>query len=176
MAQCGAGRGSPGRRRAGPSTLPRIGRCEKSGGVPSLLDVLERFRPTGAPGAATSAGVPADRRADASAELEPVFAELAGALTECERIRQRAVASAGRRQAEAAQRVRVVLSGARAQCAADRAAEAALLREQAEVAFREDVDRAAATTAQLRDRAQAHRSDLVAQIVRRVRDEVGFGP
>ena len=45
--------------------------------MPRVRDVLYRFRPAGAPGAASSAGVPVDRSADLAAELEPVFALLA---------------------------------------------------------------------------------------------------
>ncbi|MGH8867626.1 MAG: hypothetical protein ACRDYU_06490, partial [Actinomycetes bacterium] len=63
--------------------------------MPRSGDFLERFRPAGAPGAAAAAGVPADRVAELSAELEPVLARLAGTQREAERIR-----AAARRDAE----------------------------------------------------------------------------
>ena len=44
----------------------------------SARDLLHRFRPVGAPGAAP-AGVPADRVAEVSRELQPVFDELVDA-------------------------------------------------------------------------------------------------
>lgn len=54
--------------------------------LPQLDDFLNRFRPAGAPGAATRAGVPADRAAELSAELEPVLGMLAAADAECSRL------------------------------------------------------------------------------------------
>ena len=54
--------------------------------MPQLGDFLNRFRPAGAPGAASRAGVPADRAAELSAELDPVLALLAAADAECARL------------------------------------------------------------------------------------------
>ncbi len=51
--------------------------------MPQLGDFLSRFRPAGAPGAATLAGVPADREAERAAELEPVLGLLARTEQEC---------------------------------------------------------------------------------------------
>jgi hypothetical protein len=42
--------------------------------MPRVRDLLYRFRPEGAPGAAAAAGVPADRAAELTAELEPLIA------------------------------------------------------------------------------------------------------
>lgn len=65
----------------------------------AALDILRRFRPVAAPGPPAPAGVPADRRAEAEAELAVVFAALAPTLAEARRIREegRAVAEARRR-------------------------------------------------------------------------------
>jgi F0F1-type ATP synthase membrane subunit b/b' len=60
-----------------------------------LSDFLERFRPTGVPGAAAPAGVPADYAETASDELDPVFAALAETRRECD-----AVDAEARRDAE----------------------------------------------------------------------------
>jgi vacuolar-type H+-ATPase subunit H len=58
-------------------------------------DFLDRFRPAGAPGAASRAGIPADRAAERYAELEPVVALLADTHAECGRI-----VTAARQEAE----------------------------------------------------------------------------
>jgi vacuolar-type H+-ATPase subunit H len=63
--------------------------------LPQLRDFLERFRPAGAPGAAASAGVPADRSRELEAELNPVLALLEGVDAECARIVARARHDAG---------------------------------------------------------------------------------
>jgi vacuolar-type H+-ATPase subunit H len=63
--------------------------------VPQARDFLDRFRPAGAPGAASRAGVPVDRAAELASELEPVLALLAGTHAECGRI-----VAAAQREAE----------------------------------------------------------------------------
>jgi hypothetical protein len=50
-------------------------------------DFLERFRPSGTPGAAVRRSVPADRLAERSAELELLLALLAEMETEVAQIR-----------------------------------------------------------------------------------------
>jgi hypothetical protein len=64
--------------------------------VPQLRDFLSRFRPAGAPGAARAA-VPADRRRQLEAEVDPVLKLLDGPDAECTRI-----IAAARRDAEQA--------------------------------------------------------------------------
>jgi len=54
--------------------------------LPQARDFLDRFRPAGAPGAASRAGVPANRAAELSAELGPTLALLAETDAECGRI------------------------------------------------------------------------------------------
>lgn len=51
--------------------------------MPSISDLLNRFRPVGAPGSASRAGIPADRAAELAAELEPVLAILATTEEQC---------------------------------------------------------------------------------------------
>lgn len=63
--------------------------------MPQARDFLDRFRPAGAPGAASRAAVPADRTAELASELVPVLALLAGTDAECDRI-----ITAARRDAE----------------------------------------------------------------------------
>lgn len=74
--------------------------------MPHISDLLHRFRPIGAPGSASRAGVPADRVAELAAELEPVL-EILAATEE----RSAAVV------AEAEQRAVVIGTGARTQAA-----------------------------------------------------------
>ena len=69
--------------------------------MPQLGDFLNRFRPAGAPGAASRAGVPADRAAELSAELDPVLAMLAATDAECARLVAEAEQEAGRIAAQA---------------------------------------------------------------------------
>src|SRR5690242_15475142 len=76
----------------------------------AIRDLLQRFRPAGAPGAASGAAVPADRVAEATRELAPVFEELAGTSLEAAGLRERAVAQATRRRratAEDADQIRM---------------------------------------------------------------------
>lgn len=56
--------------------------------MPASRGYLERFRPSGTPGAAAGAGVPADRIAEREAELADVFARMADTEAEVQRIRQ----------------------------------------------------------------------------------------
>lgn len=66
-----------------------------------VRDILYRFRPSGAPGSPSRAGVPVDRARGLAEELAPVFAALAPTLAECADIE-----AAGRRQAQAARTAR----------------------------------------------------------------------
>lgn len=106
-------------------------------------DFLERFRPSGTPGAAARPGVPADRQAERSAELEPLLALLAEAEAEVAQIRAAAQLGADLRRREGRDRAQAVLAAGRGQVVADRAeivaqaqwqgaAEAAAVRAAAE--------------------------------------------
>jgi hypothetical protein len=59
-------------------------------------DFLDRFRPAGAPGAASPGGVPVDRAAAAAAELIPVLERLDAAQDEADRRRAAAQDEAAR--------------------------------------------------------------------------------
>lgn len=84
--------------------------------VPRPRDLLLRFRFAGAPGAAAGGGVPADRKAEAAAELTPVLALLDPVQEEVRRIRTdaRARAQRVRRDAEADAEERVATARATA--------------------------------------------------------------
>ncbi|MFY1670260.1 hypothetical protein ACN27G_09905 [Plantactinospora sp. WMMB334] len=121
--------------------------------MPGLRELLERFRPAGTPGAATAAGVPADRRAAVAAELRPVFAALAATERECDELREAAAATAGQRRADSTGRARAILDAARTDAPVQRAAAAARRRD----ADADDLDRlvAAARSAAREERRRA---------------------
>ncbi|CAL2057002.1 protein of unknown function [Streptomyces murinus] len=86
----------------------------------SLRDFLERFRPTGTPGA-SAAGVPADRTAERAAELEPALARLTDAQQEAERIRAAARRTAEALRRDAAREAEQIVAAARERAPAVRA-------------------------------------------------------
>lgn len=89
--------------------------------MPRARDILQRFRPAGTPGAASSAGVPADRVAEVSAELEPVLALLASTQEEASRVRADAEREAEQRRQQATARASALIASAHRQTAAERA-------------------------------------------------------
>ncbi|MFC5201099.1 hypothetical protein [Streptomyces kaempferi] len=80
----------------------------------SLRDFLERFRPTGTPGAAAT-GVPADRTAERAAELDPALEQLTGVRQEAARIRAAADGTAEVIRREAAREAASMVAVAREQ-------------------------------------------------------------
>ena len=136
--------------------------------MPRVRDVLYRFSPAGAPGAASSAGVPVDRLADRSAELAPVFALLTGTEQECREILEAGEREAAAVRAEAEQRARAVVAAARAQVELERAAvvSRALQQEAAERAL--SLDAATGAADELRERAARQLPSFVADAVTRV--------
>jgi hypothetical protein len=91
---------------------------------------LERFRPSGTPGAAARPGVPADRQAEQSAELEPLLARLAETEAEVVQIGTTAQQSADVRRLEGQDRARATLAAGRRRIVADRAEMVAQVRRQ----------------------------------------------
>jgi F0F1-type ATP synthase membrane subunit b/b' len=104
-------------------------------------DLLQRFRLAGTPGAASVAGVPADRVAEVSAELEPVFARLSDVQEQARRVRAAGQEEAERRRHDAREQARVIVGAAHREADAIRAGAAAELRRTA------DAESAAALTA-----------------------------
>ena len=97
--------------------------------MPRVRDLLYRFRPSGAPGAATAAGVPADRALEEAVELEPVFGSLSQTQRDCAEIVRLARREADEIRARAADTARVVLATARSLEPAERADAAARVVE-----------------------------------------------
>jgi vacuolar-type H+-ATPase subunit H len=142
----------------------------------SVRTFLDRFRPVGAPGAATGAGVPSDRVARVSAELSPIFDALAITVAECDRLRRAAQADATTRVQGAAEEADALLERARVDSEAERAMASARKRDQAAAAADRVVAEAEKSARTLRARADARRPALVAQISDRVRARIGAAP
>ncbi|GIJ71536.1 hypothetical protein [Virgisporangium ochraceum] len=90
--------------------------------MPTIRELLNRFRPAGTPGAAAGAAVPADRAAELAAELAPVFVALAPATAKAAEIRSAAVSRAEARRADAAATAARILADARRSVDVERAA------------------------------------------------------
>ncbi|WFR71239.1 hypothetical protein P9209_18700 [Prescottella defluvii] len=93
--------------------------------MPRTRDLLRRFRPAGTPGAAASAGVPADRVAELSAELAPVLSRLDEAGQRAAEIRAAAERDAQAIRVEADERIRARIADADRRVPEERAAAAA---------------------------------------------------
>jgi hypothetical protein len=142
----------------------------------SVRTFLDRFRPAGAPGAATGAGVPSDRVARVAAELAPVFDALAASTAECDRLRRNARSEAAARIHEAAEAAGALLDRARVDSEADRATAAAAQRQQAAAAATRLVAEGEESARALLSRADARRPDLVARISERARARIEAAP
>lgn len=147
--------------------------------MPVATDLLHRFRPAGAPGSASVAGVPedvADRRA---AELAPVFAALATTHAQADRIRAGAEAEARRLEEDATRRAASLRAGAAQD--AEAVAAGVVARARARAAEEERAgDAAAARQEQLvMTSAEAALDDDVAavrtRVLRRLADLVQRG-
>ena len=114
--------------------------------MPRARDLLNRFRPSGTPGAAGAAGVPADHEAGASEELAALFAALAPTERECQAAVDRAAADARRIREDAEEEAVRLVTAARDRQPEERAAVVARQREHGAA-------EAAATTAEAERRA-----------------------
>ena len=134
--------------------------------MPQWRDFLERFRPAGTPGAAARPGVPADRSADAAAELTPLLVLLDDTQDEVQRIRREAderaeeIRRAAQRQAdEIVARARVEAESVRAQTEAKAHSDAAAAWSETQVETTADIDRVQARVA---DRMPRYVDEVVA--------------
>jgi hypothetical protein len=134
--------------------------------MPRVRDFLYRFRPAGAPGAVAAAGVPIDRTAELTAELEPLFASLARTERECADIRARADGDAVAIRAHAADRARGLLSAAEPRTAAERAAAAATAQQRTESQAADQMAAAGQEAAAVRQLATSRMPGFVAGVKR----------
>ncbi len=144
-----------------------------------VSDLLYRFRPAGAPGAAGPAGVPADRGADLAAELEPLFGYLAATESECDDIVEQAHRDAAQTRAGYAERAAGTVAAAREKAAAERTAAAAKVRRRAESDDSAALAAAEQEATELRRRATgrlpARVAEAVAAVGRLTDDQVHAG-
>ncbi|WIY00514.1 hypothetical protein QRX60_41725 [Amycolatopsis mongoliensis] len=139
----------------------------------NLRDLLQRFRPAGTPGAASRPGVPADRAAELSRELEPLLALLTGIEAEAGRIREdgrtRSTAVLDRGRAQAVE----IVADAEARAAGIRAEAAAHARAEAERESEEIARTAAADAGRLRALAAERMPEFADRAVRLALAELG---
>ncbi len=137
--------------------------------MPRSRDILQRFRLAGTPGAASAAGVPADRVAEIAAELAPVIARVADAQTEADRIRAEAAHDAERRRAEALRRAGDLVASAHREAAAERADAALRVRRQVEAEGARTQAAGADDAAAVRRRATERLPGYVDRVTREIR-------
>lgn len=143
----------------------------------TLRQLLQRFRPAGAPGAAGQAAVPADRAARAEEELRPVFAVLADADAEATAIRAAAQAAAAQRRRWAGLAARRIVTAAHTRAQQTRAEAFAAARADAARTAQTAMADAQRTADAVRARARARLDAAVPSIVSAVLDELyGTGP
>jgi hypothetical protein len=142
--------------------------------VVAFRDFLTRFRPVGAPGPGTAAGVPVDRSAEVSAELEPPLALLRQAEDEAQRVRERAAAEADRRRRTAEALAEETVARARAGAAQVRARSAERVRLAAGARAAELIETSERDARRVRRRAQERMPALVDRVVAAVSRELGL--
>ena len=137
-----------------------------------VRDFLERLRPSGTPGAPSVAGVPADRLAEHSTELEAVFALLEDVQAHAAGIRLAAEQEAQRRREEACQQADAIVAGARRLADAERSAAAATARAGAAEQARAIADEAQNRAVSIAGESHTRSAALVAAVVEQARAEL----
>jgi hypothetical protein len=131
-----------------------------------------RLRPAGSPGPAAPGGVPADRSAEVTAELEPSLLRLDDTAAEADRIRTTAVREAEARRSAAARRAEDRVRAARERALQVRSETAARIREEAAAEAAQTDALSLRTVEALRERAQERTPAFVAHVVARLADEL----
>lgn len=141
--------------------------------MPQIRDLLERFRPAGAPGAAARAGVPADRSHELADELAPVLTLLDRTDAECGRIIAGAHHQAQRITTAARVQATAIAEDAdkRAGAARDEAVRHALVAARADTARTvAEAERQAVATGELAARRVPVLADYAVSLIRQLRD------
>ncbi|MBE1588918.1 hypothetical protein ACFPOI_55990 [Nonomuraea angiospora] len=134
-----------------------------------LADFLARFRPSGVPGAAAPAGVPADYVADQAEELAPVFSALADSQAACANERENARRRADHMRARAHDQAVAIVAAAHAEADAERARSSALVRHDHDQAVAELLREASAAAEGVRRRSAGRMPEMVARVTDMVR-------
>ncbi|MGW0080386.1 hypothetical protein [Streptomyces sp. NPDC003393] len=130
----------------------------------SLREFLARFRPSGAPGAVI-AGVPADRAAERTAELQPSLARLSDVQQEAARIRASADREAEAIREDAARQAAAAVAAAQARVAQVRREAAEPVRDAAQRDVRDIRSAADRAAEQVYERARVRMPALVDRVV-----------
>lgn len=138
-------------------------------------DFLTRFRRRVPPGRAAPGGVPADRSAEAAAELQSPFVLLEQAEAEARAVRERAARDAARVRAEAARQAEEIVEQARARAHEVRAEAAVRAHRSAEAEAAVLLSDAEQEAARVRRRAAARTPALVNRVAALVIEEPGAG-
>lgn len=127
--------------------------------MPSAWDLLQRFRPVGAPGRSTGVAVPVDRQAELQLELQPVLRDLDDVVLGCNDIRRRAEVQSARWHDRAARRADALLAEAHSEAERSRADLLAAARSEGEARAARLIAaaRAAADAVERRGREDADR-------------------
>ncbi|MFD8544495.1 hypothetical protein [Streptomyces sp. NPDC059649] len=136
-------------------------------------DFLLRFRPVGPPGRAAPGGVPADRSAELSAELEPPLTLLERAEAEARTVREEAARTADETRRAAERQAEEIVARARARAHDVRAGSADRVRRAAESEAAELLASSERTTAILRRRADARLPELLDRVAALVAEDLG---
>lgn len=140
--------------------------------MPTLRDVLRRWRPAGAPGAAARAGVPDDRAGAPDRELTGVFGALEPVRAECRAIRDAATRKARRTADRAQEQAEAILADARAAALAERRNVTAASRARGDAEQAAIIADAERQAARIRQRAAERMPAMVAEAVELVRKEL----
>lgn len=140
--------------------------------MPTLRDILRRWRPAGAPGAAARAGVPDDRMAGPEQELACVFRALEPVHAECRAIRDAAARDARRAARRAQEQAEAIVSAARMAAPAERTSVTAESRARSDAEQAAIVADAERQAARIRKRAAERMPAVVAEAVELVRKEL----
>ena len=144
--------------------------------MPQWRDFLERLRPAGTPGAAARPGVPADRSAEAAAELTPLLLLLDDVQDQAQRMRRDAVDRADEIRQAAQREADQIVARARLHAQSVRAETEAKARSRATAVW---ADRQAQNTAEierLQKRAAERMPHYVDQVVSLARNWLDESP
>lgn len=144
--------------------------------MPGVRDLLYRFRPAGSPGPASAAAVPADRVADRTTELEPVFALLADTEERCASLREEAERAAAARRERAREAARRSVADAETGAAQERARSAATVADRAVGESAATVEQARAEADRLLARARVRTPDWAARVASHVEEVLEGAP
>ncbi|MFG2859180.1 hypothetical protein [Streptomyces sioyaensis] len=135
-------------------------------------DFLMRFRPAGSPGRAAPGGVPADRSAELSAELEPSLTSLERTEAEARAIREQAASRASETRRGAERQAAEIVERAHARAHDLRAESADRVRRAAEAEAAELLASAERDAAVVRRRADARMPVLLDRVSALVAEEL----